>query len=68
MTDLYKEGTKILFDYCGISGIGYIVGLSSILPVLGAMYIVRSESNMETETYPYREFFVCPNCYIKMFA
>jgi len=58
-----KQGTKIKFEYQNISGIGEIVGISNTLPVLGNIYIIKTDDIISSE-YPYTTF-CCPQCYVK---
>jgi hypothetical protein len=58
-----KQGTKVKFDYQTIQGEGEVVGISMSQPILGNMYIIKTDKII-SEVYPYTTF-VCPECYIK---
>ena len=57
-------GTKVKYDYQSVSGEGEIVGISSELPVVEFIYIIKTD-NIISEVYPYTTF-VCPSTYLKI--
>lgn len=57
-------GTKVKYDYQSVSGEGEIVGISSELPVVEFIYIIKTD-NIISEVYPYTTF-VCPSTYLKV--
>lgn len=60
---MLEQNTKVKFEYSGISGEGEVVGISTELPILGCMYIIKTDKII-SEIYPY-DTFICPECYIK---
>jgi len=57
MTYKFSESQHVTFNYSGMTGVGYIRGVSTTeLPIVGCTYIIEvSRSNMDlpTDEYPF---------------
>lgn len=63
-SNLLSQDTRVQFNIHGLSGTGKITGVSSTLPVVGAIYIIEPDEPIRNEAYDYKHF-VCPACYLK---